>query len=104
MKVTPHLIENARRVQRLNDTGVTLDGRFTVLGDLPYNDHGQTPNAVCSFTFALGHLLSTSGGPFITGLTEEAASYVETWAIEDYEKRVRLACERANVDYPKENA
>lgn len=101
MRVNQHLIANAKRVQAANELSYNPDGKkWITLGNLPYNDAGQTPNEVCSFTYALAHMLSTSGGPFITALTEEAASYIDDWAVDDYFKRVREACARANVEFP----
>ena len=92
------MIERAQMLDKLNGMSVRLDERHVRLGDLPYNAHGQTTNEVCSFTYALSHLLSTSGGTFVTALTEEAAYYIGEHAAREYVEHVRLACERARVE------
>jgi hypothetical protein len=92
------MIERARLLNKLNGWSVKLDEQHVCLGDLTYNEHGQTTNEVLSFTYALSHLIATAGGPFITALTEEATAYIDEYAARDYVEHVRIACERHNVE------
>lgn len=100
-RITRKHVANAQCVNEMSQTYIKQDGRFISIDELPYNDAGQTPREVYSFTFALGHLISTSGGSFITAATDEALWYISDACVRDYEDRVRQACERANVRFPE---
>lgn len=100
------MIVRAERVQRLAalsyPTGTDYEGsKHTPLDCLPFNAAGQTTRGVCSFTFALAHLLTTSGGPFVRSMTEEAAWYIGDHVVSEYEDHVRRACQLAGVEYPE---
>jgi len=99
--VTQELIDNARMCEYIgNGLNAVIDDKRIRLCDLPYNDHGQTPREVHSFTWALAHLLSTSGGPFITSLTLEAAGYIDGPNMHAYLGAIEEACKRAGVEFP----
>lgn len=91
------MIERAKLLDKLNGWSVLIEKRHTRLGDLPFNVHGQTTNEACSFTYALAHLLSTSGQPFITALSEEASWYIGEQCAREYVEHVRLACDLNRV-------
>lgn len=109
MRVTKTLIARAKRLEELQSTSYRTGtyvfkgsayGRYTQLGDFAYNDAGQTPRQLCSFTASLAHLLSINPS-FITGLSEEAAWYISAELAADYERYLRLAAEHNNLQLPE---
>lgn len=120
MRVTKAMIARAQRIQKLQSaayqTGtmpVVVDNAelraeypegiptHTALADFPYSTlTDQTPRRLCSFTADLASLLSINPS-FITGLTEEAAHYIDEYCCDEYERYLALAAKQNNLQPPE---
>ena len=117
MRITKAIIERAKNVEAAQAAsyrtgtapGTVLDldtnepreiGIYTELADFPYNQYGQTPRRLCSFTASLAHLISVDPS-LITSISEEAGWYITEASCNEYLGYLKLAAEHNNLQPPE---
>ena len=126
MKVTRTHIELSRKVNELQSSSYSVGTTDVVnertgelfnvyreLADLPTSKFGQTPRRICSFTAELAALISVTDRPFaresypgersalVTAISEEAAGYLDAYAVAQYLATLESACEHNNLELPE---